>query len=129
MFTNFKINQAATFQGVAFLSVEPKRKFGSDQQELTKDGRPKWECQVVAGFRDQFGKTNNEVMKVGVIADKDPGKGLGIYTPVELVDFEVGVMPKTTKDKRTGEEIVTGAQVWFRASEIRPLTATGKTAA
>lgn len=129
MFTNFKVNQAATFQGVAFLSVEPKRKFGSDQQETTKQGTPKWEVQVVAGFRDQFGKVNNEVLKIGVASEKEPAKGVNPYSPVELVDFEVGVMEKSKKNPATGEEKVVGVQVWFRASEIRALSATNAKAA
>lgn len=123
MFTNFKIDQSATFAGVAYLSCDPKRKYGSDQQEQTKDGIPKWDVQVVAGFRDQFGKTQNEVMKIGVASVKDPGAGLTPYTPVSLVNFEVGVMEKT-KRNGDGEERVIGVQVWYRAAEIRPTSAT-----
>lgn len=124
MFSNFKIDQAATFSGIAYLSCDPKRKFGSDQQEQTKDGTPKWEVQVVAGFRDQFGKTTNDVMKIGVAAHKDPCAGLTPYSPVTLRGFEVGVMEKTKRNP-DGEERVIGVQVWYRAEEVRPTAATG----
>jgi hypothetical protein len=63
----YKIDQAATFAGVALLSVEPKVAFGSTEQDRTSDGVPKWEAQLVAGFH-QFGKINNEILKVGVVA-------------------------------------------------------------
>jgi hypothetical protein len=127
VFTNFKIDQARTFMGIAFLSAEPKRRFGSDVQETAKDGTPKWSVEVVAGFRDQFGRVNNEVLKVGVVSHKHPCEGLPPYTPVQLVDFEVGVMEKTKRNPETNEERVIGVTVWYRAGEVRPLAA-GKAA-
>jgi hypothetical protein len=40
----FIVDQAATFQAVAFLSAAPKIEYGTrDKQEMTKDGLPKWE--------------------------------------------------------------------------------------
>ena len=125
MFTNFKIDQAATFAGVAFLSAGPKFRFGVEQQETTKAGVPKWEVQVVAGFHDQFGKIQNEVLKIGVASQKNPADGLAPYTPMQLVNFEVGVMEKTKRNSETGEEKVVGVTVWYRAGELRPLAATG----
>jgi hypothetical protein len=123
--TNFRIDQAATFAGVAYLSSEPKLKFGSDtDQECLRDGTPKWTVQVIAGFRDSFGKTSNEVLKIGVASYKDPGEGLAVYTPVHLIGFEVGCMEKTKKDQN-GQERVIGTQIWFRAGEVRPVAATG----
>jgi hypothetical protein len=127
MFTNFKIDQARTFMGIAFLSAEPKRKFGSDVQEVGKDGTPKWQVEVVAGFRDQFGRVNNEVLKIGVASHKNPGEGVHPYTPVQLVEFEVGVMEKTKRNPETNEERVIGVTVWYRAHEVRPI-AQGKAA-
>lgn len=117
---NFKVDQAATFANVILLSSAPKLKFGSDvDQECTKEGVPKWEIQVAAGFH-QFGKIQNEVLKVGVASSKDPVEGVQPYSPVELVGFEVGVMEKTGKDGS-----VIGAQTWYRAEAIRSTAATG----
>ncbi|NAS27518.1 hypothetical protein GT755_38355 [Herbidospora sp. NEAU-GS84] len=127
--TNFKIDQAATFLGVAFLACQPKTAFQSATQDTTKDGVPKWEVQVVGTVRDQFGKIGNEVLKIGVASLKDPGQGVMPYTPVQLVGFEVGVMEKTKRNPSTGEEKIIGTTVWYRAEEIRPTTATGKQAA
>lgn len=124
MFSNFKIDQAATFAGVAFLASEPKLKFGSQSdQECAKDGTPKWNVQVVAGFRDLFGKVQNEVLKISVAASKDPGANVAPYTPVQLVNFEVGVMEKTKRDDDGNQQVI-GFQVWYRASEIRPTSVT-----
>jgi hypothetical protein len=124
MISNFKVDQAATFAAVAYLSSEPKIKYGSEtDQEAMKDGRPKWTVQVIAGFKDQFGKVANEVLRIGVASHRDPGEGLALYSPVHLIDFEVGVMERTKKDE-TGQEKVIGAQIWYRAGEVRPIAAT-----
>lgn len=104
------------------LSVEPKLGFGSDEQERTGDGVPKWEAQLAAGFR-QFGKISNEILKVGVAARSNPGEGLAAYTPVELVGFEVGVMPKTKRNP-DGSERILGVQVWYRAEQLRAISST-----
>lgn len=124
MFSNFKIDQARTFQGVAFLSCDPKTAFKSDRQEETKDGVPKWDVQVVAMTRDAFGRPQNAVLKVGIASHKNPAEGLMPYTPVHFVDFEIGVMEKTKRNPETGEEKVIGVQVWYRAEQIKVLAAT-----
>jgi hypothetical protein len=123
MISNFRIDQAATFAGLVYLSSEPKLGFQSTNQETTKDGTPKWEVQVLGAFRDSFGKTSNEVVKVGIAAERNPGDGIGPFTAVQLVDFEVGVMEKTRKDQN-GQEKVIGASVWFRASKVRSIAET-----
>jgi hypothetical protein len=121
VFSNFKIDQAATFAGVAFLSCDPKTKFGArDVQETTKDGIPKWDLQVVATFKSAFG-TTSEVLKVGVASHKNPADGLHPYTPIALNGFEVGVMEKTKRNPETGEERVIGVQVWYRCADLRSL--------
>jgi hypothetical protein len=117
----FVVDQAATFQAVAFLSAEPRIQFGTrDVQETTKDGVQKWDVQVVCGFRDNFGKVNNEVLKVNYASRQNPSDAIGMYTPVQLVNFCVGVMPKTAKEDR---DKIIGFSVWYRCDEIRPLDA------
>lgn len=118
MIQNFKVDQAATFASLLLLSCEPKTAFGDQhRQETTKDGVPKWEAQLVAGFR-RFGRAENEIIKVGIAAERNPGETIAPATPVQLIDFEVGVMEKRDRDGR-----VTGAQVWYRCQEIRPINA------
>lgn len=104
-----------------FLSSAPKTAFGDNhRQEVTKEGLPKWEAQFAACFA-QFGRATNEIIKVGVAAERDPGEGLDPSTMVQLVGFEIGVM-----DKKNREGQVIGAQVWYRCQEIRSLAATGR---
>lgn len=122
----FKIDQAATFGSVILLSSEPKMGFRSTEQERTKDGVPRWEVQLVAGFR-QFDKIVNEVIKVNVSAYQNPGESVTPYTPVELVGFEIGVMARERRNRDTGQMEQIGINVWYRAEEIRSTSATGGT--
>lgn len=121
----FKVDQAATFKGLAFNTSSPKMTFGTQNQETASDGTPKWEVQVTAMFEGFQGKMETEILKVGVNSYKDPGEGMNPFTPIELVGFEVGVMDKTVRDRETGQSKIMGAQVWYRASEVRSLMATG----
>jgi hypothetical protein len=114
----FHVDQAATFSAVVLLSCEPRLAFGTQDQEKTKDGTPRWDLQVVGGFRDGFGRTSNEVLKIGVASERNPAETVPQFAPVQLIRFEVGVM-----DRRDREGNVTGAQVWYRCEGIRPIGA------
>lgn len=119
----FTVEQAATFDFVMLMAVEPKLAFKSDQQETTKDGVGKWEAHLSAGFK-VFGKTEYTMLKVGLVAESNPGEGIAPGTPVELRGFQIGVMDKVVKDRETGESKTVGAQVWYRADGIRSTAAT-----
>lgn len=119
MAQNFKIDQQGTFVAPPlFLQCQPKKRFGSDAQEVDKaTGAPKWEVHVVGMFHGFGGVPAPEVMKVG-IAGPDPSQGLRPNVPVILQGLEVGVMAKTVKDKTTGEERQVGVTVWYRAESM-----------
>lgn len=120
MIQNFKIDQTRTFSSVLLLGVEAKTAFGeSDRQELTREGLPKWTAQLAAEFR-AFGRPQRELINVGLIAERNPGDGLMPGTPVELLDFEIGVMEKKNRDGQ-----VIGVQVWYRAGSLRAISAMG----
>lgn len=116
---NYVIDQAATFAGVAFIQCNPKKAFGSEAQETAKDGTPKWEVEVLGAAYKPFGEgTTNEVIKIGITSHKNPGEGLAPFTPVQLVDFQLGIMDKVKRNP-DGSEKVIGHTVWHRASAIR----------
>lgn len=120
----FHVDQAATFRGVMFLSSAAKMVFGdNNKQDTNADGIPKWEVQVVATF-DQFGRSENEVLKIGVASYKDPSEALGgMPQPVELVNFRVGIAPVEKRVDKNGREKITGGSAWYAADELRPLSA------
>ena len=119
----FHVDQARTFSMVMFLSCAAKMQIGTQTQDKTKDGMPKWEVQVVASFT-QFGRTENEILKVGVVSYDDPAKALNnMPQPVELVGFRVGVTPAEKRTDRNGNEKIMGGTAWYQADEIRALSA------
>nr|ABD48720.1 pXT107.4 [Nocardia sp. 107] len=83
---------------------------------------------LVAAFRDQFGASQHEVIHVNVASNGNPGDGIGAYTPVQLVNFVVGVVPPEVRKNARGEEKLTGGTTWYRADEIRATNSTGKPA-
>lgn len=120
----FVIDQAATFAGVAFLESAPRLAFGTQDQDRTADGTPKWDVSLVAGFKDAFGRSQHEVIKVGIASHQDPGDGLASYTPVQLVNFVVGVVPAEVRKDNRGQDVVRGGTTWYRADAIVPAGAT-----
>jgi hypothetical protein len=119
----FHVDQARTFSMVMFLSCSAKLQFGTQKQDVTKDGLPKWEVQVVASFT-QFGRTENEILKVGVVSHQDPAQALqNMPQPVELVGFRVGVTPAEKRTDKNGNERIMGGTAWYQADEIRALNA------
>ena len=50
-----------------------------------------------------------------MLSGEGPGEGLAPGTPVELIDFEIGVM-----ERKNREGAVTGVQVWYRAGLAPP---------
>ncbi|WP_407841865.1 hypothetical protein ACE1OC_41570 (plasmid) [Streptomyces sp. DSM 116496] len=120
----FHVDQARTFKAVMFMSVSAKTVFGNNaQQDKTKDGLPKWEVQLVVSF-EQFGKVENEILKVGVNMHGNPGDPLGhMPQPVELVNFRVGVSPVEERTDQHGNKKITGGKAWYQADEIRALNA------
>jgi hypothetical protein len=120
---NFKVDQVRTFNSVLLLGVEPKTAFGDPyRQETAKDGTPKWVAQLAVEFR-AFGRAQRELINVGLVSEKTRGEALMPGTPVELLDFEIGVM-----ERKNREGSVTGVQVWYRAGSIRSTAATSHAA-
>lgn len=115
----FVIDQAATFEGVAFISAVPRLAFGTQDQDRTADGTPKWDVSLVAGFKDSFGRGQHEIIKVGVAAHQNPGDGVQMYTPVQLVNFVVGVVPPEVRKDARGQEKLVGGTTWYRADSIQ----------
>ncbi|MBN9096959.1 MAG: hypothetical protein JWP75_3192 [Frondihabitans sp.] len=121
MLQNFKVDQARTFVSLLLLGVDAKTAFGDPfRQEVSKDGTPKWTAQIAAEFV-AFGRPQRELINVGLVSDKNPGDNLAPGTPVEVSDFEIGVM-----EKKNREGQVVGVQVWYRAGGLRPLSAGSK---
>jgi hypothetical protein len=79
---NFTVDQAKTFSSLLLLAVEPKTAFGDQyRQEVTKEGTPKWTAQIAAEFT-AFGRSQRELINVGLASEKNPGENLAPGTQV-----------------------------------------------
>ncbi|MET7458631.1 hypothetical protein ABZT03_43910 [Streptomyces sp. NPDC005574] len=118
----FYVDQARTFKRVTFLSCQPKMAFGeSGRQDTTRDGTPKWEIQVAATF-EQFGKLENEILKISIASHQDLNETIEGAGLIELVGFRVRV---NTAEKRAGKistEHTFGGSVTYQADSIRGVT-------
>ena len=127
MITNFFVDQVKSFpNGLMFLACEPKADRATGEQARTKDGHFKWEVHVMTGQRNQFGQLNFDPIKIGITSETstiNPCDDVPPMSPVELVNFELGVMERT----KNGE--IVGVQVWYRCSQVRSTAATGAKAA
>lgn len=115
----YVVDQEATFGTVFFMTCGPRlvyttgpdgRRMPSGEQEAGKEsGKLRWNIQGTALSLDG---EDQQGLKVGVEADRNPAEGLAPGTPVLFDRLEVGVM---TRDGG-------GAQVWYRAQGLRPVT-------
>jgi hypothetical protein len=120
MAQNFKIDQVGTFvEPPMLLQCLPKTKFGSDVQDTTKDGKPKWEAHLICFFRGFGGAPAPEIIKVGFVG-VNPSDGIMPSSKVIVDGLEVGVMEKTKRNPDTGEERIIGLTVWYRAEAMHP---------
>ncbi|WP_371666724.1 hypothetical protein OG985_45320 [Streptomyces sp. NBC_00289] len=117
--TNIFIDVARSFKQIIFLSAEPKMMFGSpNEQDVTKGGVPKWEVQVVA-TSEQFGRLENEIIRVSIISHSHPGDGMEGPQPVELVALRVRVNPVERRTDKGGAERMVGGTVTYQADGLR----------
>ncbi|MFI9825245.1 hypothetical protein ACIHFC_33105 [Streptomyces sp. NPDC052013] len=113
------VDTSRTFQQFIFLRAEPKMMFGSShEQDVTKGGIPKWEVQVVA-THEQFGRPENEIIKVSIISHRNPGDAIDSPQPVELVGLRVRMNPVERRVDKNGGERIVGGTITYQADEVR----------
>ena len=70
------------------MSAGPKLKFGSDQQDVTRDGERKWSVQVAVSYFADYGmRPQAEVIEVGLTGEDPearPARYAGAVRPAAL---------------------------------------------
>ena len=106
------------------LATMPRLKFGSTEQDVSRDGEKKWTVQAAVTYVPEFGmKAVAEVIEVTVTGGDDPSAIIAPGTPVEFNRLRVGV---SAPEKRDNGRVVGGKLYWM-ATAVRPLS--GKSAA
>lgn len=84
------VDQQATFSTPPLvMSVGPKLKFGSDQQDITRNGERKWSVQVAVSYVPEYGRSVAEVIEVGMTG-ADPSGSVQPGMPVKFDRLRVG---------------------------------------
>jgi len=114
------VSQQETFSTPPLvMSVGPKLKFGTDQQDVTRDGEKKWSVQVAVSYFADYGmRAQAEVIEVGLTGnapDVQPGM------PVQFDRLRCGVSaPEKTEQGR-----VRGGRLYWSADGVRPFSGSG----
>ena len=114
------VSQQETFSTPPLvMSVGPKLKFGSDQQDITRSGERKWSCQVAVSYFSDYGmRPVAEVIEVGLVGeapDVQPGM------PVQFDRLRCGV----SAPEKTDEGRVRGGRLYWSADGVRPFSGSG----
>lgn len=112
------VDQARTFRNLVFLNSQPKMAYGSDNQDITRSGIPKWEVQVVASF-EVLGKLESEILKVSIISEIDPGTAIEAPASVELIGFRVRI--NSPRPAEVPREKLQVSPPTFQADAIRQI--------
>jgi hypothetical protein len=120
------VSQQETFSTPPLvMSVGPRFKFGTDQQDVTRQGERKWSCQVAVSYFADFGmRAQAEVIEVGLVGE-DPSHAVQPGMPVQFDRLRCGV----SAPEKTDEGRVRGGRLYWSADAVRPFTAGVKSAA
>lgn len=116
----FAVDCAATFAAALLMSSAPKTKFGTQVQDVSAAGVPKWTVEAAVTFLAQEGmRPVSEVIALTVTSPADPGQGIPPGTLVVFDGFRVGISAPEKND-RGG---IRGGKFWYQAAAIRPANA------
>lgn len=114
------VDQQSTFATPPLvMSVGPRLKFGTDVQDVTRDGEKKWSCQVAVTYFADYGmRAQAEVIEVGLIGEVptvQPGQ------PVQFDRLRCGV----SAPEKTDQGRVRGGRLYWSADGVRPFSGSG----
>jgi hypothetical protein len=116
----YMLDPARTFSTVILMGSGPRKKFGTEEQEISAAGEKKWslECAVTHYPPAPGARAVSEVITVGITGPpSDPAAAIPPGSVVELVDLRLGVMAPEVRD--TGR--LAGGRPFFQATSVRPV--------
>jgi hypothetical protein len=101
------------------MSAGPRLKFGTDQQDITRNGERKWSVQVAVSYFPDYGmRAVAEVIEVGLTGE-EPAVQPGMA--VQFDRLRVGA----TAPEKTEEGRVRGGRLYWQADAVRPFNGSG----
>ena len=120
----YVIDAAATFSAAILLGVEPRMKFGSqDEHEVNRDGVKKWSASVAVTFAPANGMpATSDILTITITQDANPGESVSPGTAVTLEGLRVGISaPEIRTRKDSDQARVSGGKAYLSAAAIRPV--------
>jgi hypothetical protein len=116
------VDQQATFASPPLcMSVGPRLKFGTDVQDVTRNGEKKWSVQVAVSYFPEYGMRGvAEVIEIGLVG-ADPAATIQPGMPVQFDRLRCGV----SAPEKTDEGRVRGGRLYWSADGVRPFSGTG----
>jgi hypothetical protein len=114
------VDQQATFSTPPLvMSVGPRLKFGTDVQDVTRNGEKKWSVQVAVSYFPEYGmRAQAEVIEVGLVGEA-PSVQPGM--PVQFDRLRCGV----SAPEKTDEGRVRGGRLYWSADGVHPFSPSG----
>jgi hypothetical protein len=122
------VSQQETFTAPPIvMTVGPKLKFGSTDQDVSRDGEKKWSVQAAVSFGAEFGmRPVAEVIEVTVTGE-DPSAVIAPGSAVEFSRLRLGISAPEQRERKEGGTRVVGGKPYWLADGVR--LANGKPAA
>ena len=115
------VDQQQTFASPPLvMSVGPKLKFGTDVQDVTRNGEKKYVVQVAVSYFADYGRAQAEVIEIGLVGT-DPATTIQPGMPVQFDRLRCGV----SAPEKTDEGRVRGGRLYWSADGVRPFSGSG----
>ncbi len=112
----FTVDCSATFATAILMSSAPKMRFGTEVQDASAAGLPKWTVEAAVTFTAEAGmRPVSEVIGITTTSPADPGQGIDQGSMIAFDGFRVGSTPPE-KNERGG---IRGGKFWYQAAAIR----------
>lgn len=113
----FVVDTGRTFAAALLMGSAPKLRFQTTEQDVAADGQRKWEIQAAMTWQAEHGmRPVSEVVSVTCLGGTDPAASIPPGTPIEFMDFRVGISTPERTDRG-----VRGGKPYYQAGGLRPV--------
>ena len=115
------VDQQATFSSPPLvMSVGPRLKFNSTDQDITRDGQRKWSVQVAVSYFSEYGmRPQAEVIEVTIVGE-DPSAMVQPGSPVQFDRLRQGI---SAPEMNNESGRIRGGKPFWSADGVRPFSA------
>jgi hypothetical protein len=117
------VDQQSTFSSPPLvMSVGPRLKYNSTEQDVTRDGQRKWSVQVAVSYFSEYGmRPQAEVIEV-TIAGEDPSTAVQPGQPVQFDRLRQGI---SAPEMNNESGRIRGGKPFWSADAVRPFSGSG----